>query len=93
MKAFFYLISVLLAFASFLFMFSSIVYAENDEDKKELLIYYKEEDLDVESPTRGKTSLAQTAENVTVITAEDIKNMNAHTVADVLNTVTGVQVF
>ncbi|HUL00668.1 MAG TPA: TonB-dependent receptor [Nitrospirota bacterium] len=93
MKAFFCLIGIFLAFASFLFTFSSIVYAQSDEDKKELLIYYKEEDLDVESPTRGNKSIEQTAENITVITSEDIKNINAHTVADVLNIVTGVQVF
>ncbi len=34
-----------------------------------------------------------TAENVTVVTSDDIRLMNAHTVAEVLNTVTGVQVF
>ncbi|HUL01164.1 MAG TPA: TonB-dependent receptor [Nitrospirota bacterium] len=93
MKAFFYLIGIFLAFNSFFISFSSIALAQNDEDRRFLLIYFKEEDLDVASPTRGKKSVTQTAENVTVITSDDIKNLNAHTVAEVLNTVTGVQVF
>ena len=55
-------------------------------------MYFKEEELVVESPTRSRKSLTQVAENMTVVTAEEIKLMNAHTVADVLNAVTGVQV-
>ena len=55
-------------------------------------MYFKEEELVVESPTRSRKSLTQVAENMTVVTAADIRLMNAHTVADVLNTVTGVQV-
>jgi vitamin B12 transporter len=68
-------------------------FAEVDEEKRFLLMYFKEEELVVETATRSPKSITQTAENMTVITADDIKLMNAHTVADVLNTVTGVQVF
>jgi vitamin B12 transporter len=67
-------------------------FAQSDEDRKILLMYYKEDELVVESATRSQKPITQTAENVTIVTAEDIKMMNAHTVADVLNTVTGVQV-
>jgi vitamin B12 transporter len=72
---------------------SSIAYSQPDEDKNFLLMYFKEEELVVESPSRGPKPITQVAENVTVVTADDIKLMNAHTLADVLNTITGVQVF
>jgi vitamin B12 transporter len=85
-------ISVLLFFAFYLSSTFSPVFAQSDEDKNFLLMYFKEEELVVESPTRGPKPITQTAENVTVVTAEDIKLMNAHTVADALNTITGIQV-
>ena len=66
---------------------------QTDGDNGFLLLYFKEDDLYVESPTRGKKSITQTAENVTIITAREIQLMNAHTLADVLNTVPGVQIF
>src|SRR5271169_3704426 len=75
-----------------LLAFSSIAYSQPDEDKNFLLMYFKEEELVVESPTRGPKSITQVAENITVVTSDDIKLMNAHTLAEVLNTVTGVQV-
>ena len=46
--------------------------------------------IEVISATRSSKPLSQTPENITVVTAKDIELMNAHTVADVLNTVTGV---
>jgi vitamin B12 transporter len=83
----------ILSIVGILLAFSSIAYSQSDEDKNFLLMYFKEEELVVESPTRGPKSVTQVAENITVVTADDIKLMNAHTLADVLNTVTGVQVF
>lgn len=41
--------------------------------------------------TRIPKPLSQTAENVTVITAEEIKLLNAHTLADILDTIPGIQ--
>ncbi len=70
-----------------------IAIAQTAEERQYLLMYFKEEELVVESPTRSSKPVTQTAENVTVVTADDIRLMNAHTVAEVLNTVTGVQVF
>lgn len=55
-----------------------------------LQLYYNENDL-VVTATRSEKPINQVAENVTVITAEEIQSINAHTVADVLNWVTGVQ--
>lgn len=46
--------------------------------------------MKVVSATRSAKGLSETAENITVISAEEIELMNAHTLADVLNTVTGV---
>jgi Outer membrane receptor for ferrienterochelin and colicins len=54
-----------------------------------LQMFYKEKDL-VVSATRSPKPISQVAENITVITAKDIENMNAHTVADVLNRVPGL---
>ncbi len=68
------------------------VFAQSDEEKNFLLMYFKPEELVVETPTRSPKSVSRTAENITVVTASDIELMNAHTLAEVLNTVTGVQV-
>lgn len=48
--------------------------------------------IEVVSATRSPKPLSQTPENMTVITAEDIEFMNAHTIAEVLNTVTGLDI-
>lgn len=64
----------------------------SEEEKNFLLLYFKEEELVVESPSRSPKSVSRVPENVTVVTAPDIKLMNAHTVADALNSITGVQV-
>ncbi len=56
-------------------------------------MYFSKDELNVISTTRSLKSISQVAENVTVVTAAEIKLMNAHTLADVLNTVTGVQVY
>src|SRR4030042_1708809 len=74
------------------FFLSPFVYAQSGEEKKFLLMYFKEEELEVISATRSLKSITRVAENIAVITAEDIELMNAHTLADVLNTVTGVQI-
>lgn len=71
----------------------SPLFAQSDEDKKLLLMYFTEEELVVQSATRSPKSVSQTAENVSVITAKEIELMNAHTVADALNMVAGIQVF
>lgn len=55
-------------------------------------MYFSEEEL-VQSATRVPKPLSQVAENVTIITAEEIRRMNAHSVAEVLNRVPGVVVY
>ena len=82
-------VSACLAFAAFLFV--PHVLAQSQEELDLLKLYYRDKDL-VFTPTRALQPVSRTAENVTVVTAEEIEKMNAHTLADVLNTVTGVQV-
>jgi len=79
-------------FAVFIFLLSTTVFAQTEEEKNFLLMYFNEEELEVISATRSLKSITWTAENVTVVTAEEIELTNAHTVAEVLNTITGVQI-
>lgn len=66
------------------------VSAQTEEEMNILQMIYKEKDL-VVTPTRSAKPISQVAENVTVITAEEIEAINAHTLTDVLYHVTGVQ--
>jgi vitamin B12 transporter len=72
--------------------FTVPLFAISEEEKTFLSIYFEDEELQVISATRSLKSITRVAENVTVVTAEEIELMNAHTVTDVLDTVTGVQV-
>lgn len=58
--------------------------------REALLLFWDEKDLQVVSATRTVKPLSEVPENVTIITSQDIENMNAHTVAEVLNRVTGL---
>jgi vitamin B12 transporter len=60
--------------------------------KDDLLLFWEEKDLIVESATRTDKPLSQTAENMIVITAEEIEKMNAHSVDEVLSRLPGVLV-
>ncbi len=72
--------------------FSTPAFAMSEEEKSFLLMYFKEDEIQVISATRSLKSITRIAENVEVVTKEDIELMNAHTLGDVLNTVNGVQV-
>lgn len=73
--------------------FSTTAFAMSEEEKTFLSMYFKDEELEIISATRSLKSITRIAENIEVVTKEDIELMNAHTLADVLNTVNGVQVF
>ena len=88
--------SYFLKVATFLFSFVlTMVYlchtgaAQSEEEMKILRMFYKEKDL-VVSPTRHPKPISQVAENITVVTAREIEEMNAHTVAEVLNRIPGL---
>lgn len=55
-------------------------------------MYFTPEEREVVSSTRSAQPVSHVAENITVITAADIERMNAHTLADVLNAIPGVEV-
>jgi vitamin B12 transporter len=76
-------------FAIPLFLFCPPSFAQSEEEMQVLQMFYKEKDL-VVSATRNLKPISQVAENITVITAQEIENMNAHTVADVLNRIPGL---
>jgi len=59
------------------------------EEEAYLRLVLPEDEL-VETATRNPKLLTQVAENLTVVTADEIEAMNAHTLAEVLNRVTGV---
>lgn len=63
-----------------------------NETTRELLLYYEWDELLVETPTRRPTPLKEVAENIDIITAREIRDMNAHSVNEILRTVTGVHV-
>jgi vitamin B12 transporter len=73
------------------FSCSCRVYAQPEREQNTLEMFYEEDDV-VVTPSRYPKSISRVAENVTIVTADQIKAINAHTVTDVLNTVTGVQV-
>jgi len=66
--------------------------APSGSTKDDLLLFWEEKELYVQTATRSEKPLAQVAENMTVITAKDIEMMNAHTVDDILSKVPGLYV-
>jgi vitamin B12 transporter len=65
------------------------VFAQAEEEMDILRMIYKDQDL--VTPTRSPKPVSQVAENITVINAEEIEAINAHTLTDVLWHITGVQ--
>ena len=63
--------------------------AQSQKEMDVLRMFYKEKDL-VITATRHPKPISQVAENITVITAAQIEQMNAHTLADILNRIPGI---
>ncbi len=61
------------------------------EEMQTLRMFYRDSDL-VVTPSRTPKPISQVAENISVITAKDIEEINAHTLADILNITPGIQV-
>jgi vitamin B12 transporter len=68
---------------------SGTCWAQTEDEMQLLHLFYKDKDL-VVSSTRNEKIISQVAENMTVITADEIEAMNAHTVAEVLNKMPGL---
>src|SRR5512135_3906077 len=71
--------------------FSTPAFAMSEEERDFLLMYFKEDEIQVISATRSLKSITRVAENVEVVTKDDIELMNAHTVAEALYFVTGLE--
>lgn len=69
-----------------------VLAADLPDTEKELVGLYFDESVMVEATTRTLTSLLEVAENVSVVTAEQIEAMHANNLLDVLNRVVGVSV-
>jgi len=65
--------------------------ARAEDDDLSSLELYNGTNVEAVSAGRSPRPASQTAENITVVTAGEIEALNAHTLADVLYTVTGVQ--
>ncbi|MGA1824297.1 MAG: TonB-dependent receptor plug domain-containing protein [bacterium] len=57
-----------------------------------LRLFYKDEEI-VYAPTRSAKSITQIGENVTVITAQEIEKLKAHTLSDILYRIPGLQLY
>lgn len=93
MRRFITPVSTIPIIVAVLFASCPFTYAQTAKEKSYLSMYFTDEELEVVSATRSLTSISRVAENITVVTASEIELMNAHTLADVLNTVTGIPVF
>jgi len=84
-----FLCPVLALFFAVLTLAPSQSFAEIDKEMQYLQMYFSEDEL-VVSSSRALKPLSEVAENMTIVTAEEIENMNAHSVAEVLDRVTGL---
>jgi len=66
--------------------------AARGEDDEDTLGFYNDWQEEASTASRSLKPLSQTAENVTVVTSAEIEALNAHTLADVLDTIPGIQV-
>jgi vitamin B12 transporter len=81
---------LLLCALTLVFFLHTPLLADSDGDLQTLGMFYEGKDLAV-SATRNQKPISQTAENITVITANEIEALGAHTLVDVLATVPGIQ--
>jgi vitamin B12 transporter len=83
-------IAIHILLVAIFFSVSTSAFAVSEEEKSFVSLWFTEDELNVVSTTRSLKSITRVAENVEVVTKEDIELMNAHTLTDVLNTINGV---
>lgn len=71
------------------FCYSPTAAALSNAEMEILRMYYREKDL-VVSATRYPKPISHIAENMAIVTAEEIEAMNAHTLAEILNRIPGL---
>ena len=72
-------------------LFLFVAPARGEEEDLRTLELYNGTATEVVSANRSPRPASQTAENITVVTAQEIEALNAHTLADILISVTGIQ--
>lgn len=80
--------ALLLGICLSILLIPSLSWGEDDENSVDLFNAWQEQ---TSTSSHAPKPLSQTAENVSVITAADIRLLNAHTLADILDTIPGVQ--
>lgn len=80
--------ALFLALCLAIFLIPTFAWGEDDEDTSELFSAGQDQ---IVSTSRFPRPSSRIAENITVITADDITRINAHTLADVLQTIPGIQ--
>lgn len=70
-------------------LLSDPVFAASEEEMKFLQLYFSDEQL-VDTSHRYPMPVSVAAENITIIDAETIERMNAHTLEEVLNRISGI---
>lgn len=80
-----------LLFTLLAFLFSGIAPVFADDEPLESLGFLTPSEEQHVTTSRFPRPTSKTAENITVITADDIERLNAHTLAEVLQTVPGIQ--
>jgi len=76
---------------AFFWLIVSASPARGEEEDLRTLELYNGSATEVVSANRSPRPASQTAENITVVTAQEIEALNAHTLADILLGVTGIQ--
>lgn len=69
----------------------SLGFCQSDEEIKLLKLFYEDKEL-VVSSTRYPKPITEIPENITLISKEEIKALNAHTLADILERTIGISV-
>ncbi len=81
-----------LTFALLAFVLCGAIPVFADDDALDTLGFIEKSAEPLVTTSRTPRPLSQTAENVSVITSKEIESLNAHTLADILYTVSGIQV-
>lgn len=82
---------VLALLCLYIWLAPALLHAAEAEEDDTLALFSAWQEEDAGGATRSPKPLSQTAENVTVVTNVEIARLNAHTLADVLDTVPGLQ--
>jgi vitamin B12 transporter len=87
-----YFAKTIVFFLSMLFVFICMIpaHAQPEREMATLKMFYDEDDI-VVTPSRYPKSISRVGENVTIVTADEIRAINAHTLTDVLTYVPGIQ--